>query len=143
MTIDAAKLRPRLRDIGATLKTIDDQQRALRDAQLEQLRIAVAHRGTVGEAARASGLSRAYLHRIDLHRQRGFTDAPELLAGALARAGTIRGRIDQLQQDAADLRAQRDPLIRELRSVMSTAQIATDAGISGERTRLILQTAAA
>src|SRR5690606_37487317 len=124
MSIDMTALRSRLRGLSATLKKNDEQQRELRIEQLEQLRTALAHRGTISEAARASGLSRAYLHKIELHLQRGSTDAPEILTSALARAEEIRRQLEQLDQAAAAERAERDDVIRELGQVMSTAEIA-------------------
>ena len=139
MSIDTTALRSRLRGLSATLKKIDDQQRALREEQLKQLRIALTHRGTIGEVAQASGLSRAYLHKIELHLQRGSVDDPATHDKAIARAGEIRDQIAQLEQEAADARAERDQVMRELGPAMSTAEIAADAGISGERARLILQ----
>ncbi|MFH8253085.1 hypothetical protein ACH3VR_22145 [Microbacterium sp. B2969] len=141
MNIDTTALRSRLRGLSATLKKIDDEQRALREEQLEQLRIALAHRGTVGEVAQASGLSRAYLHKIGLHLQRRSVDDPQTHDKAIARAGEIREEIAQLEQDAGNARAERDQVIRELGTTMSTAEIAKEAGISGERARLILQDA--
>ena len=143
MSIDTIALRSRLRGLSATLKNIDDEQRTLREEQLEQLRIALAHRGTIGEVAQASGLSRAYLHKIELHLQRGSIDDTAIHDRAIARAGEIREAIAQLEQDAGDARAERDQVIRELGPAMSTAEIAKDAGISGERARLILQPARA
>ena len=139
MSTDTPALRSRLRDLSATLKKNAEQQRELRVEQLDQLRTALAHRGTISEAARASGLSRAYLHKIELHLQRGSVDAPEIHAAALARAEEIRRQIAKLEQKAVDARAKRDPVIRELRLAMSTADIAADAGITGERARIILQ----
>ena len=139
MSIDTTALRSRLRGLSATLKKNDEKQRELRVEQLEQLRTALAHRGTISEAARASGLSRAYLHKIELHLQRGSVDAPEIHAAALARAEEIRRPIAKLEQKAVDARAERDGIIRELGPAMSTADIAADAGITGERARIILQ----
>ena len=139
MSIDTTALRSRLRGLSATLKKNDDQQRALREEQLEQLRVALEHRGTVDEAAKASGRSRAYLHKIGLHRQRGSVDDQATHDAALSRAAKIRRQLAQLEQDAVDVRGERDQVMRELKPVMNTAEIATDAGISGERARLILQ----
>src|SRR5690606_25972811 len=89
------------------------------------------------------GLSRAYLHKIELHLQRGSVDAPNIHAAALARAEEIRRQITKLEQKAIDARAERDTIIRELGHVMSTAEIAADAGLTGERARIILQETAA
>lgn len=139
MNTNTTALRSRLRGLSATLKKIDDEQRALREDQLEQMRIALAHRGTVGEAAKASGLSRAYLHKIELHLQRGSTNAPEIHDEAIARVDDIRRRIAALEEQAISARTERDPLMRELGAVVSTAELAVDAGISGERARLILR----
>lgn len=139
MSIDTTALRSRLRGLSATLKKNDEQQRELRVEQLERLRTTLAHRGTISEAARASGLSRAYLHKIELHLQRGSIDAPEIHGAALARAEEIRRQIATLEQEAMVARAERDAVIRKLAPAMSTAEIAADAGITGERARIILQ----
>ncbi len=139
MSIDTTALRSRLRGLSATLKKNDERQREFRAEQLEQLRNALAHRGTISEAAQASGLSRAYLHKIELHLQRGSIDAPKIHDAALARAEEIRRQIMKLEQKAVEARAERDTIIRELGQAMSTAEIAADAGITGERARIILQ----
>lgn len=156
MNISTPALRSRLRGLSATLQDIDDEQRTLRDEQLEQLRIALAHCGTIKEASEASGLSRAYLHRIEMHLHRGPTPAPATHSGALARAAEIRARLEQLGQASADIRAQRDDAIRDLAKSLNdeegkgsaarrranlSAEIASDAGLTAERVRIILQAA--
>lgn len=152
MSENVQVLRSRLRGLSTTLRGLEDQRTALRDERLTQLQVAMQHRATIREASEASGLSRAYLHKIGMHEHRGAGDDATAREAALEQARDCRRRLDELD-DGAVLREERDGLIRTLHDELLppggkhsrrqraevSGMIAEDTGLTGERVRLILR----
>ncbi len=151
MNANVQVLRSRLRDLSTTLRGLETQRQELREQQLTQLQRAMQNRATIREAVDASGLSRAYLHRIEMHEHRGAGDDVDARTTALAQAADCRRRIEDLD-DGAELRVERDQVIRTLHQELAgteklsrrrraeiSALLVEDSGLTGERVRMILQ----
>lgn len=151
MSANVQVLRSRLRDLSTTLRGLETKRLELREEQLAHLQRAMQNRATIREAVDASGLSRAYLHRIGMHEHRGTGDDVDARTTALGRAAESRRRIEELD-DGADLREERDQVIRSLHQELAGAEklsrrrraeisalLVEDSGLTGERVRMILQ----
>lgn len=146
MTSTADDRLARLAELRTAIADGEVREADLRRAQRDELGEALGAGATVAEVVEASGLSRAYLHRVEVPlytpqttharalRKSGQVDPSEPRKKALATAQGLRDEVEQLRVETEDYRRERNTLIVEAARSddASRAAIEEAAGVSSE-----------
>jgi len=146
MSTSAAEQLARLAEVRDAIAAAEARESDLRSRQRDELAEALGAGATVAEVVEASGLSRAYLHRVEVPlytpqttharvlRESGKLDPAGPREVALQAARQLRDEIELIRGETADQRKKRSELtvaIARDRDV-SRAAVETAAGVSSE-----------
>ncbi|MCS5524808.1 hypothetical protein NY551_18895 [Curtobacterium flaccumfaciens pv. oortii] len=146
MSSPATEQLARLAEVRDEIAAAEAREKDLRSTQREQLEEALGAGATVAEVVEASGLSRAYLHRVDVPlytpqttharvlRKSGDLDPAGPREAALVAARQLRDEIELLRAETETQRKERSELTVAIASdrAISRAAIEAAAGVSSE-----------
>jgi len=153
MSTPATEHLARLAEVRDEIAAADAREKDLRSTQREQLEEALGAGATVAEVVEASGLSRAYMHRVDVPlytpqttharalRRSGELDPAGPRADALEAAQRLRDQIAELRAEDEDRRRVRNELVVAASAVDGVSRSALEdaAGVSSEWIRKLLR----
>ncbi|UFU16107.1 hypothetical protein LQK89_17950 (plasmid) [Curtobacterium sp. C1] len=153
MSTPAAEHLARLAEVRDAIAADEQRESDLRRNQREHLGEALGAGATVAEVVEASGLSRAYLHRVDVPlytpqtthartlRRSGELDPAAPRADALEAARRLRDEVAELRADTEERRRVRNELVVAASAIdgVSRAAVEDAAGVSSEWIRKLLR----
>lgn len=146
MSTSAAEQLARLAEVRDAIADAEARESELRSRQRDELGEALGAGATVAEVVEASGLSRAYLHRVDVPlyapqttharvlRKSGELDPAGPREAALGAARQLRDEIEQLRAQTEAQRKERSEIVVSVTrdGAISRAVIGEAAGVSSE-----------